>query len=184
MKVNIVTKNYQVKKDLREVLDKKLVKLERYFDDDVVLNLNLKEYKGKNNNKCVTEAKIILDGGRIIRATVRGNTMYDNIDIVIPKIEGQIRKLKSHKNKKLKKSGVEQLLKQQINLAKDNAKEKKDKIARRKVIDLTKMSVDDAIYELELLDYSFYTFLNKDNNMVNIVYRREDETIGLMDFVY
>jgi len=46
------------------------------------------------------------------------------------------------------------------------------------------MSVKDAIAEMELLDHSFYVFINEANGLVNIVYKRAAGDVGLLDLIY
>ena len=55
-------------------------------------------------------------------------------------------------------------------------------LAKRKKFDLDPMHEEEAIEQLELLGHDFYAFLNRDNSRVNVVYRREDGTYGLLDF--
>lgn len=174
MKIEFILKNYRMYDKTKELFEKKLSKLDRYLDEDTPCKLILQSVK---DTKFIMECKIILDKSRVLRAYAESKDMLENIDTVIPKIEGQIRKIKTLNLKKVKSASIDQLVetKDQEQLA---------NLKRTKVIELTKISVDEAIRELELLDREFYVFLNAENGKVNIVYRRNDGNSGLLDLLY
>lgn len=173
MIVELIARNYKPTNGLKEIINKKFSKLDKYFDDSIRCKVILKELNGE---KCVMEAKIILDKSRVICAKQISQHMYDNIDLIIPKIEGQIRKLKTIHAKKLRTS-----IKEEIATKRDN---KTDKLSRTKQIELKKISLEDAIYERDMIDKDFYVFINEKTNLVNVVYLRDDGDVGLLDLVY
>ena len=64
------------------------------------------------------------------------------------------------------------------------AQEKKRELVRTKTLDLKKISVEEALEEMELVDHDFYIFLNEKTGKVNVVYRRTDGNAGLLDLTY
>lgn len=174
MKIEFILKNYKLYSKTKELFEKKLAKLDKYLDEDTNCKLILQSVK---DNKFIMECKIILDKSRVLRAYSESKDMLENIDVIIPKIEGQIRKIKTLNLKKVKLGSLEQLteVKEELNL---------ENLKRTKEIELTKISVEEAIRELELLDREFYVFLNAENGKVNIVYRRNDGNSGLLDLLY
>lgn len=64
------------------------------------------------------------------------------------------------------------------------AQEKKRELVRTKTLDLKKISVEEALEEMELVDHDFYIFLNEKTGKVNVVYRRTDGNAGLLDLSY
>lgn len=173
MKVEIISRNYNASDHLKEVLEKKVEKFSRYFEDDAVIKISLKQI-GKD--KYGMELTIFFAGNNIVRSEVISDNMYNNIDLALPKIEGQIRKYRTKLGKRIKQTAFED--------APAEVKPVDDKIARKKNISLHKMSVSDAIEQMELVDHTFFIFLNEDNGMVNVVYKREDGGYGLIDLVY
>ena len=173
MRVEIVSKNYKVSDHIKDIIEMKLEKFGRYFEDDAVSKIMLKEI-GKE--KYVMEITIFF-GGNMVRSEVTSDNMYNNIDIALPKIEGQIRK---HRTKlgKMRKSALEAESMYDI----PQAKEKE--LVKTKSFQLKKISVAEAIAEMELVDHDFFAFVNESNGMVNIVYRRTDGNVGLIDLVY
>ena len=90
MRIDYQSKNYKAKESLKEVIDKKIQRLDKYFDEDVTVKVMMRESK----NIETMELTIFL-GSTVLRAEVSGEvgqTMYDLIDIVIPKLEKQIKK--------------------------------------------------------------------------------------------
>lgn len=176
MRIEIIAKNYKLSDKLKEVIEKKLEKFSRYFEDDAKAKVVLKEI---NQDKDVMEITINFSGGKIMRAEVTSDNMYDNIDIVLPKLERQVRKYRTKLGKKLKESAFDVEA-----LYVDEEPVQDLSVARTKMTELRKMSVKDAIAEMELLDHSFYVFINEANDLVNIVYRRDAGDVGLLDLIY
>ena len=160
------------------IVDKKLEKMSRYFDDSVKTKVMLKGMK----DAFVLEITIFVDGSNIMRGEVKDKDMFSTIDLVIPKLERQIRKYKTRIGKKLKDDNFDDKF-----VAEDNGDkfvEKMAELARVKTVELKKITVQDAIGEMELLDHDFYVFINDENGLVNLIYKRQDGDVGLLDLVY
>ena len=114
-----------------------------------------------------------------MRAEVVSDNMYDNIDIILPKLERQVRKYRTKLGKKVKESAFDMEA-----LYGDSEPTRELAVARIKETEVRKMSVKDAIAEMELLDHSFYVFINEANGLVNIVYKRAAGDVGLLDLIY
>lgn len=176
MRIDIIAKNYKLSEKLKDIIEKKLEKFARYFEDDAKAKVILKEI---NQDKDAMEITINFGGGKIMRAEVVSDNMYDNIDIILPKLERQVRKYRTKLGKKVKESAFDMEA-----IYKDEAPAPELAVARVKETELRKMSVTDAIAEMELLDHSFYVFINEKNDLVNIVYKRAVGDVGLLDLIY
>lgn len=99
MKFEIVGKNYAVSEGLQNITEKKCSKLDKYFEDDkgAVAKFSI-EYEG---SIYTTELKVSFRS-LVYRASATSENPYDNLDLVIPKLIGQVRKQKDiwAKNKK------------------------------------------------------------------------------------
>ena len=170
MKIEILTKNYDVSEKLREVLTRKITKLDRYFEEDSVIKIYLKkEGNGNYKMEITVEYK-----GNFIKADVSGENFYDNIDVVLPKIEKQIFKHRTKLENKLKRNAYVDFN------PNDYGDILKPQVVKSKKFYLKPMSVDDAIEELDLLNHSFYVFLEASSNEIRVVYRRDDGNIGII----
>ena len=181
MRIDIVGKNYSVSDKLDDIIRKKAQRLDRFFSDDVTARVVCKE---EHKGRFTLEVTIIVDGVAI-RSEETSDNMYSNIDVVIPKIDRQVRKHRTRLNKTFKDSIFN------FHAAEAEAIEMNDTqeaviptIVKTKKFELLPMSVEEAIEQMDLLENKFFVYLNPTTGKVNIVYRRYDETIGLIEPQY
>ena len=182
MKIEFLCKNYDASDKLKSIIDKKVQKLDKFFDDDTRIKIGLKKGNTRNTDDLYTlELTIMLDGA-IMRAEVTTDNMYSNIDLAIPKLEKQI--IRHHKKieSKTKKLRIKDFSAIPDDIPEEEVKEEKT-LVRSKCYTLIPMSVDDAIEELELIGHNFYVFLNKATNSINVLYVRNDGNYGLIETV-
>ena len=171
MRIEIIEKNCKASDKLRDIIDKKVSKLNKFFDDKAVCKVCLTEEKKSSR----TEITIFYNGN-IVRAEVSGENFYDNIDDALPKIEKQIYKHKSKIASKLKQDAF----KEQADYDYSDDDLKLSKVVKIKNFELLPMSVEDAIAEMELLEHSFYVFLEKDSDDIRVIYRRNSGDVGML----
>ena len=173
MKIEIIERYYDVGVRLRALFEKKIEKLDRYFNDDAIA----KVVCAKEGKRFKLELTII-NKGNIYRSETYGENMYENIDIVLPKIEKQIIKYSTKNRDKLKK-GAFDLPKYEF-LDKE-PKEKEKTIYKKKSFNLDPLTINDAEEFLENLEHDFFVFLNAETGKVNILYNRKDGELGLIE---
>ena len=171
MKIEIVARNYEVNEHLRKVTEQKLDKLDKYFDEEASAKVSFK----KQAQSLTTE--VMLDYcGRLVRATASSDNFYDNLDIVLPKLEGQIRKYRTRFDKHNKNAAFREAAVYALN--ENNAKQN---VVKEKKFRLSPMTVGEAAEEMELLGHSFYVFLEAKSNTVQVLYKRNDGDLGLIE---
>ena len=171
MRIEIIARNYKLTDNLEEIINKKMEKFSRYFEDDASAKIFLKE-TGKE--RYVMEVTIFF-GNNMVRSEVASDNMYKNIDLALPKIEGQIRK---HRTKlgKLKKSALEgETMYPQAEQA------TKMEVIRTKSMALKKIDLEEAVEDMELVDHDFYIFLNNTTGKVNVLYKRKAGNLGCIE---
>ena len=173
MKIELVSKNYNEGSRLVGVIEKKLGKLDKYFSGDADALVKLSTV---GNDKFTMEITVRF-GGYIARAEVTGSNMYDNIDLILPKLEKQIARFRDRMNSKVPKKALP--LKNDVEEA-AAPREYYGNIVKEKHFDISIVTVDEAIAEMELLDHDFYVFVNAENNRVSVVYKRRDGDYGLI----
>ncbi|MDD4290845.1 MAG: ribosome-associated translation inhibitor RaiA [Clostridia bacterium] len=174
MRLDIICNNYKLTNGLESVIQKKVGKLDKYFpDDSVVAKIVLIQQK----QNCKMEISINYLGNQI-RAEARADTMYFAIDEVLPKLERQVLR---HKDKIYNKREMP------INLGEyefitgiPEEKESEFDIVKVKRFPVEAIEVKEAAENLELIDHDFYVFLNSATNQIEVVYRRSDGKIGLL----
>ncbi len=174
MKIEFVTKNYSASEKLKDLITKKIDRLDKYFHSEIKIKVMMKAAA----DNYTLELTILLDG-IVLRAEVTGANMYENIDIALPKLEKQIVKHRAKLTDKSKKISLKEL--EQSFIPEIHAD--KHGVVRSKTFELSPMTVEDAITELELIGHSFYVFLNKATRAVNVLYRRNDADYGLIETV-
>ena len=173
MRIEIIGRNYEVSERLKEITEQKLAKLDKYFvDSDAKAKVSFK----KQASSLTTE--VMLDyTGKLVRATATSDNFYDNLDIILPKLEGQIRKYRTRFDKHQKNSAFREASVYET----ADREQKKTEIVKDKKFKLVPMTVNEAMEEMELLGHSFYVFLEAKSNTIQILYLRKDGDLGLIE---
>ena len=172
MEFIIVGKNVEVTPGLRQAVEDKIGKLERYFTPNTEIHVTLSVEKERQKIEVTIPVK-----GTIIRSEQVSNDMYVSIDLVEEIIE---RQLKKYKNKIIDAKHGSDNFKQEF-LDRDYADDDEIQIVRSKRIDIKPMYPEDACVQMELLGHNFYVFTNAETDEVNVVYKRKGNTYGLIE---
>ena len=174
MKFIIIGKNIDVTLGLREAVESKLGKLERYFTPNTEIHVTLSVQKGHQK----IEVTIPVKGG-MVRSEQESSDMYVSIDLVEEVIERQLRK---YKNKLVAREQDGGNFKQEFFESEDTVEDDGEiKIVRTKKFGFKPMYPEDACVQMELLGHDFYVFCNAESDVVNVVYRRKNGTFGLIE---
>ncbi len=173
MKFIIIGKNLDVTPGLKEAVESKLGKLERYFTPDTEIHVTLSVQRERQK----IEVTIPVKGG-IIRSEQQSNDMYVSIDLVEEVIERQLRK---YKNKLVAKHQEGSNFSSSFYDAADTADDGDIKIVRSKKFGIKPMYPEDACVQMELLGHDFFVFCNAETEEVNVVYKRKNGSYGLIE---
>lgn len=182
IKYNIRGENVEVTEAIRSYIEEKVGKLDKYFTDghDMTAHVNLKVYADKTNR-----VEITIPAKRVtLRAEDTSQDMYASIDLVEEKLERQIRKYKTRTNRRSKGAvPTGQVFADEFAPleAKDEVAEDNVKIVRTKHVALKPMDAEEAMLQMEMLGHDFYVFTDAESNDTNVVYRRGDGNIGLIE---
>jgi len=173
MKLTITGKNMVITEAMRDHIEKRLARLQKYFWDDVEVQVRLSQEKGAQN---IVEITIFI-GSTILRAEETSNDMYVSADKAIDKIVSQLRKHHKKFADRLRPSEVPVA---EEAAAEPEAEEEPHTIVRVKRFAVKPMSAEDAIEQMELLGHSFFLFIDDQTNVTSVVYRRNDGNYGLL----
>lgn len=178
MKITVKAKNTQVTEPLKEYVDKRFSKLEKYFTGEMQGTVTLVVEKDKHR----AEATIPVNR-YLLRAEESSNDMYASIDGIVDKLERQIHKYKTRVNRKSKaKSFADLPPAAPVEAAPvADAEEELAKPIKVKRFTVKPMDEEEAILQMELIGHDFFVFLNADTNEVNVVYKRHDNSYGLIE---
>ena len=171
MRVTVIGKNINVTPAFKEIVEKKISKLNKYFEPDTEARATLTVQK----NRQILEVTISFNGV-ILRCEEATDDMYKSIDLVQAKLERQIRKQKT----KLQRRNNESL---RFNSIKEIALEEDDEgeIVKVKKFNIKPMNTEEAILQMELVQHNFFVFKDADTNNVNVIYKRKDGNYGLLE---
>ncbi|MFB5660928.1 ribosome hibernation-promoting factor, HPF/YfiA family [Alteribacillus sp. HJP-4] len=193
MNYNVRGENLEVTPALRSYVEKKVGKLERYFDTTPVADVHVRMQVQNNEN--ILEVTIPMPQ-LLLRAEETHADMYAAIDLVVEKLERQIRKYKTKVNRKFRQSGsVKYMFKNDIEelnneLATNGEPSNEEfpegevdelEIVRTKRFNLKPMDAEEAILQMDMLGHAFFVFSNAVSGDTNVVYRRRDGRYGLIE---
>lgn len=179
MKFIISGKNIEVTPGLKDAIEQKLGKLERYFTPDTEIIVTLSVEKERQKIEVTIPVK-----GNIIRSEQTSSDMYVSIDLVEEIIERQLRK---YKNKLVARyqNGIPAGFKKEFVESDDAAVDEDEiRIVKTKKFGFKPMFPEDACVQMELLGHNFYVFTNAETDEVNVVYKRKDGSFGLIEPEY
>ena len=172
MKITISGKNIDVTEGLKAAVNEKLGKLEKYFTPDTNVFVTLSVEKERQKIEVTIPVK-----GNIIRSEQVSNDMYVSIDLVEEVIERQLRKYKNKIADKQQEAGNFQ----KEYLEHDYLEDEDIQIIRTKKFGMKPMYPEDACVQMELLGHTFFVFRNAETDEVNVVYKRKNNTYGLIE---
>lgn len=182
LKFNIRGENIEVTPAIREYVEAKVEKVERYFNEDVnaTANVNLKVYNDKQ-----TKVEVTIPMKNVtLRAEERNNDMYAAVDLIVDKLERQIRKHKTKVNRKFReREGAGVYFATATKNGAEAEQEEEYQVVRTKQFDLKPMDQEEAILQMNMLGHDFYIYTDAESDATNIVYKRKDGKYGLIETV-
>ena len=172
MRFTITGRNIEVTQGLREAVEDKLGKLDRFFAPATEAVVRLSVQKDIQKIEVTIPVK-----GHIIIAEESSSDMYVSIDLVEEILE---RQLKKYKNKLIDKKQSAPSFSEAF-LQEDASAEEEIQIVKSKKFAVKPMDPEEACVQMELLGHNFYVFLNADTEEVNVVYKRKGGTYGLIE---
>ena len=173
MRFIISGKNIDVTEGLRSIIRQKLGKLERYFTPETEIIVTLSVEKERQKIEVTIPIK-----GNLIRSEQVSDDMYVSIDLVEEVLERQLRK---YKNKLIDKHQAGGNFQTQFVEEEEDFEDNEIRIVRTKRFGMKPMFPEDACVQMELLGHNFFVFSNAETDEVNVVYKRKDNTYGLIE---
>ncbi len=173
MKITYVARKVTLRDNFKELVERKLKKLEKVFSDSaeatVVVTLE--------RNRQTVEITI-RDGSMVYRAESTMQEMNDALDKVVDLISRQLRKHKTRLSKRLKAGSLDDLY---VDDTAEFPVEDELSIVRKKQIPVKPVSVEEAILQMEMIGHKFYMFTNSETGEINVVYVRNNGAYGLLE---
>lgn len=170
---------------LKQHIDKKLGKLDRYLQEisDVRADLSVEKTARSADDRQVVQITV-RSRGTILRAEERTHDMFAGVDVALEKLQRQIEKYKA-KHRRGRGDGIDLgtlALQEQSDADGELLDDQQSVIARRKRFVVAPMTEIEAIEQMSLLGHNnFFIFYNADTAKINVLYVRKDGTFGLIE---
>ena len=176
MKYQILGKNIRVTDGISDAITKKLSKMDKYFliNDDVECRVVVSVHEHAQK----VEVTIFLPS-MPLRAEVEDADLYAAIDLVIDKLEGQMRKIKTRMDRSNGKLSLGKAI-DFDQIEEERKEDKDDVIVRLKSYYLTPMNIEEAITRMEALGHPFFMYLDEEDDRISTVYIRNDGGYGVI----
>ena len=174
MKITITGKNIELTQGLKDAVEERFTKLDKYFTKDTEAIVTLIVEKERQKIEVTIPLK-----GHVIRAEEVTSDMYASIEAVTNTIEAQ---LKRHRQKLITKQQSDSTtFFAQDFIQEESEDEETIKIVRSKKFDMKPMYPEDACLEMDLLGHDFFVFRNAETDEINVVYKRKNNSYGLIE---
>jgi putative sigma-54 modulation protein len=179
MELTIKGRNVEITDRLRDYVEKKVGRLDRYLPSitEAWVELSVEGTRAAQDRQVCQVT--VRSNGTILRAEDRSDDMFGSIDTVLDKMYRQIARYKGKRQNRWRGAGtaVEPL---PIELEEEGDEEEAANIVRIKNFPMTPMDPEEAVEQMELLGHDFFVFYNAEEGQTNVLYRRKDGNYGLL----
>lgn len=185
MQVLVKGRNFHITPALKEYAEEKIQRVSHYLDSIIKAEVELSVEKNRRIGNGQTAEVTIFTKGPVVRGHESATDMYAAIDLVVEKIERQVKRYKNRsthaarKNHRQSPRHMEPLSEVPEDLVLDD--EDEGAIVKSKRIEVKPMSPEEATAQMDLLGHDFFVFTNSDTEEMNVVYRRRDGHYGLIE---
>ena len=177
MKFTFTDKKVNIPNRVHTYAEKKIGKLDRYFQTEPETSIVFSVEKGRNNLEVT-----IRSGSTVIRVAESTSDMFVSIDAAVASIERQLRKNKTRLEKRLRKDAFAAYPEESYFIPEsDEEEEPSYQLVRTKRFFFRPMSIDEAILQMNLVNHTFFAFRNEDDGgAFSVVYKRKDGGYGII----
>jgi putative sigma-54 modulation protein len=175
MQLIIQGKNIEITDRLREYVEKKVGKLDRYLPTITEARMELSVEGAKSAKDRQVAQLTVRTRGTLLRAEERSVDMFATIDAIVDKMYRQIVRYKGKRYGRGRGPG------EAPPVAELEEEEAPSRIVRTKRFQVIPMDEEEAIEQMELLGHDFFVFFNVNTNEMNVLYRRKDGNYGLIE---
>jgi putative sigma-54 modulation protein len=194
MDIHLHAKNFEITARVRDYAERKLSRLDKYLPNIARVDMELAEEHPKHSDqRASAQITVRHSRGTILRAEDKSQAdVFAAIDIALDKMYRQISRYKGKRQHRLtERTGLDSTLyvdefdeAEALPVTGDEQSAGEGEIVRRKQIEIGPMSEEEAIDQMELLGHDFFVFFNAATNKVNVLYRRKQGNLGLIDPIF
>ncbi len=177
MRIVVQSRNLELSDSLRDYVERKTSKLERYLDDIAEAKVELRSQNTRNpEDSQVAQITMRNEHGVVLRTEERSSDVRTSLDAALDKMSRRIKKYKGKRwGSQFRRTAPAAEL-----VALQEEEEAREHVVRVKRFRTRPMDVDEAIEQMELLGHDFFIFFDVETDSFAVVYRRRDEGYGLL----
>jgi len=178
MKVDYIARKVTLSEQSRQLAEKKLAKIKKYFNDIIDIRVEVSAERHLHVVDLFVKGKDF-----DIQSTAQNKDVTAAIQEAVDKLEIQARRAKTRLKDHNKRAGSEAKTEQGWAvdvLERKSISSGEPRIVERSRIPIKPMSIEEAVLQLDDSTYDFLVFRNSSNDRVNVIYRREDKNLGLI----
>ncbi|MBR1486455.1 MAG: ribosome-associated translation inhibitor RaiA [Synergistaceae bacterium] len=174
MDIRFVQRGVEVDDKLRDYMEKKISRLEKFFKKILNCQIVVTHYKGSFNVETTANAN-----GVILRAEEDATEPRKAFDQSLKNLERRIKKYNSYlKDRAQLGAGEDFSFSLEESTEPETSAPAIDKV---KKVEIHPMEIAEAIMQMELIGHSFFMFQNADTGDINVVYKRGEDSYGLLE---
>jgi putative sigma-54 modulation protein len=179
LEVKIFSRNLDVNEDLQDQINRKVAGLDRFLEDIIDARVDLASTNAKNAEEREVAQITVQGKGFILRAEERSSDIVNALNMAVDTLQRRIKRYKGKRNQRWKQGLDEEDILLEVE---DENWDDEPVIARRKQFSLRPMDEWEAIEQMELLGHNdFFVFYNAQTESINVLYRRNDGSFGLIE---
>jgi putative sigma-54 modulation protein len=185
--LQIYTRNLELTDRLRDYVDSKVSKLQRYLPNLDSIRVDLSESNNRDSTRRMVAQITIYVPKAILRAEERAGDIFAAVDAVMDKMSRRVERYKGRQQLKRRlPAAVEPttLPAGEVEAEAVEGEEESPHIVRVKEFEVSSIMAEEAIEQMELLGHRFFIFVDATDGRLSVVYRREDGDYGVLKPAY
>jgi len=189
MQLSVTFRHMEASEAVRQYAKEKMEKIKKYFPDPIFAHVVVGTERGYQH---AVDVHIQLHNGLAIKGHETTEDMYSSIDLVMAKIERQVRRYKDKIRHHKAREGLSEMavFYHELEPHEDHAPSAPPaetpvppgkRISKTEKVAAQNLHVDEAVMQLDLIAQQFLVFHNADTGQINVLYRRDDGGYGLIE---
>lgn len=181
--LKIYSRNLELTERLREYVEKKMTKFERYLPNIESMRVDLAESNARDSARRMVAQITIYVPKSILRAEERASDIFSAVDSVMDKMYRRIERYKGRRQTMRPTPEVEKVA---APVVEEEVVEEgfTPEIVRVKEFEVSSITPEEAIEQMELLGHRFYIYIDGNDGRLSVIYRREDGNYGVLKPAY
>lgn len=176
MQVSVTFRKVEALDTLRNYATEKLYRIKRYVEDPIEAHVVLSVEKFRHLAEVTINAN-----GLVINGAEETGDLYSAIDMVVDKLEAQIKRHRRKLRQRKGDGGARGQMKTSALAEEEVSEEESPQVIKSEQVYAKPMDVDEAVMQLELAKSEFLFFTNSKTKTINVLYRRKDGNYGLIE---